>query len=595
MGIEEKDGLPVFPLRGIQSDQIDLIQRQIIGECRKEITPDYLPILFVEEYQEKIIIVMMVPAGDNRPYQAPKRDRAGRTYWVRTGAATVEATDDLLRQLLEQARKIPYDDRRSLIGTTGDISFRRVRRFLQDIRSHLNPDEFPQDEILRKLRLVVKINNHDAPRNVTLLFFSDNPREFFEGAYIEVVQFGDDAGGDLIEEKFFLGAIPDQIRACLAYLDGFGGALLQKIPGQAEVERTVPYPYESMEEAIVNAVYHRSYEYPPEPVKIYLYPDRMEITSYPGPVSGIRLEHLQDGRTPSAPLRNRRIGEFLKDLRLAEGRGTGIPKIQRKMKENGSPAAQFDFDEQRSYFRVVLPVHPAYQSLSALRESAHLWAIGEKTHALDHLKRAFEKQPESGAIVTQLIEYAFFSDEIDLALQAMDVFEKQERKVDATNPYLTLANLLIDRNRVSDAKKYLSRIPVFRSVRDTVEAALLKKRARDFQGAHRLFSEAYIITPDDPNLLQEFAQTKIALASASRKVDVKKRLNQESVELLRRAIQLTQDPIRQGWCWSDLARVLDWLKAPVSEVETAFQKARALLPDNPEIMSAYQKWKKRLC
>jgi ATP-dependent DNA helicase RecG len=35
--------------------------------------------------------------------------------------------------------------------------------------------------------------------------------------------------------------------------------------------------------------------------------------------------------------RNRRVGEFLKELDLTEGRGTGIPKIFRSVQENGSP------------------------------------------------------------------------------------------------------------------------------------------------------------------------------------------------------------------------------------------------------------------
>jgi ATP-dependent DNA helicase RecG len=159
-----------------------------------------------------------------------------------------------------------------------------------------------------------------------------------------------------------------QIQDSLRYLDSLGGTLVQKIPGRAEVERTSPYPYAAMEEAIANAVYHRSYEGPPEPVKIYLYPDRMEITSYPGPVPGIQHQHFEPGHIlPPVPARNRRIGDLLKELRLAEGRGTGIPKVRRRRRENGSPEARFDFDEERTYFRVTLPVHPRYEVLNALR------------------------------------------------------------------------------------------------------------------------------------------------------------------------------------------------------------------------------------
>ncbi|MDP4272674.1 MAG: hypothetical protein Q8907_00155 [Bacteroidota bacterium] len=35
--------------------------------------------------------------------------------------------------------------------------------------------------------------------------------------------------------------------------------------------------------------------------------------------------------------RNRRLGDFLKELYLTEGKATGIPRIKKAMKDNGSP------------------------------------------------------------------------------------------------------------------------------------------------------------------------------------------------------------------------------------------------------------------
>ena len=59
--------------------------------------------------------------------------------------------------------------------------------------------------------------------------------------------------------------------------------------------------------------------------------------------------------------RNRRIGEFLKELKLTEGRLTGIPKILRAMQENGSPEPLFETDDARSYFLICLPIHTRFQ------------------------------------------------------------------------------------------------------------------------------------------------------------------------------------------------------------------------------------------
>ena len=58
--------------------------------------------------------------------------------------------------------------------------------------------------------------------------------------------------------------------------------------------------------------------------------------------------------------RNRRIGDFLKELKMAEARNTGVPLIFRSMKNNGSGLPIFKTDEDRSYLRVILPVHPIF-------------------------------------------------------------------------------------------------------------------------------------------------------------------------------------------------------------------------------------------
>lgn len=599
LGVEEAEGKPLLPPRGLGNMDIDRVQKEIRGACAR-IQPDYQPVLFPEYYGDSLILVIWAPGGDNRPYEAPDDYTAKgsqRYYYIRQGSETVQARGEFLRQLMESAAKIPFDDRRNQGSSIEDISPSLVRKFLRDIRSELSrqPDWSPDVELYRTLRIVSPINSHLAPRNVGLLFFNEQPDSIFPGARIEVVEFGDDAGGDLIEERVFRGPVAQQITATLEYLDSMGGTLLRKISGQAEVERTVPYPYEAMEEALVNAVYHRGYDGPPEPIKVYLYPDRMEIVSYPGPVAGISKEDFEPGRSiPLAPARNRRIGEFLKELRLAEGRGTGIPKIRRQMHENGSPEARFDFDAEHTYFRVTLPVHPRYQVLNALREAAHLWATGYRSQSVDLLARAFQRQPGSGAIASQILEYSFAMGDLDRANAILNAFDAAEARTEVALPYLTMARLLLDRNLTREASEVLRRTPVPKSVGETVEAAILRKRSGDLEGAHRLFAEAYAINPDDPKIVHEFAQTKIRVAQSlnNRDIATKKRLNREAAELLRRAIQLSSDTTREAWCWFDLARTLDWLRSPSSEVEAAYLKAQSLLPGESRFTDHYQRWRR---
>ncbi len=69
--------------------------------------------------------------------------------------------------------------------------------------------------------------------------------------------------------------------------------------------------------------------------------------------------------------RNRRLGEFLKELDLCEGHSTGIPTIQINLEKNGSSKAIFYTDEERKAFRVEIPLHSDFvkkQNMNAIND-----------------------------------------------------------------------------------------------------------------------------------------------------------------------------------------------------------------------------------
>jgi len=108
---------------------------------------------------------------------------------------------------------------------------------------------------------------------------------------------------------------------------------------------------------VANAVYHRGYDVR-EPIEVRISKEDIVILSYPGPDRSVNLAQLRAGKAMPRRYRNRRIGEFLKELEMTEGRSTGIPKIIRAMKKNGSPRPEFEFDDDHTYFLCRLPVHP---------------------------------------------------------------------------------------------------------------------------------------------------------------------------------------------------------------------------------------------
>ena len=67
--------------------------------------------------------------------------------------------------------------------------------------------------------------------------------------------------------------------------------------------------------------------------------------------------------------RNRKLGDFLKELDLTEGKATGIPTIIKEMKANGSPAALFETDEARTFCIATFPIHPYFSSIEAQNDA----------------------------------------------------------------------------------------------------------------------------------------------------------------------------------------------------------------------------------
>ena len=86
-----------------------------------------------------------------------------------------------------------------------------------------------------------------------------------------------------------------------------------------------------------------------------------QIVSYPGIDRSISQKTIAEGeRFKSRYYRNKRLGEFLKELDLTEGKSTGIPTIQEELRDNGSPKATFETDDERRAVTVEIPIHPDF-------------------------------------------------------------------------------------------------------------------------------------------------------------------------------------------------------------------------------------------
>lgn len=193
-------------------------------------------------------------------------------------------------------------------------------------------------------------------------------------------------------EAAFTGPIQRQLRDALAYIENrVVRELIVKDPGKTRSDRVFNYPMRAVQEILANAVYHRSYQVA-EPITVRVEPSGIEITSFPGFDRSISDEAVAQRKIRARSYRNRRIGDFLKELRYIEGRNTGFPNAHRSFRDNGSQDIAFESDEQRGFLSVTIPVHPAFLPKENVRERAYeervLAVLGAEELTLTELARA---------------------------------------------------------------------------------------------------------------------------------------------------------------------------------------------------------------
>ena len=92
---------------------------------------------------------------------------------------------------------------------------------------------------------------------------------------------------------------------------------------------------------------------------------------------------------------NRRLGDFLKELALTEGRSTGVPTIQAKLAENGSPRAIFETTDDRMTFLVTIPIYEGCSDSSETKSESSGTSLSSSEESIETVGFGSEKSTGS--------------------------------------------------------------------------------------------------------------------------------------------------------------------------------------------------------
>ncbi len=364
IGIKEENGKISRPIKGLNVDEIDKIQKDLL-RYSKLISPSYLPIVEVVKYEEAHLLLIWCPGGNDRPYKTFKNvtsKNSDKTYFIRKFSSTIEVNEGDIKELNSLSSLVPFDDRINLKAEVEDLKYPLIRNYLEEVKSNLlnNIESRSLLDIVKDLKVVDGPKEYIKPLNVGLLFFNDDIERFFPYSRIEIINIPDPTGQGM-EERIFKGPINEQLKSALLYIKN--NVIAEKVfkeENKEEAIRVKNYSFVALEEFISNAIYHRSYQIH-EPITIRIEKEQIEITSFPGPDRSISDEDMKNFNMRARRYRNRRIGDFLKELHLVEGRNTGFPTALASIKNNNSPLPILLTDEERSFFSVILPINEAFK------------------------------------------------------------------------------------------------------------------------------------------------------------------------------------------------------------------------------------------
>ncbi len=309
-----------------------------------------IPLPQLVQLEGKSLLLVQVPAGLPHVYALEGR------YLIREGATTVPLPPQDLRRLLIERGEISFETEIAYAASRDDLDWDRVQQYaaaLTGMRGLSTDQVLPHRGCLRLWQ------GELCPTNAGILLFGKDPQRLLRGSEITAARFAGQRMSDTFTRQDIVGTLPDQIRRAETFLlDHLRKGV--RLHSAMERQEQYEYPLEAARELIVNAVAHRDYSISGDTIRLFLFSDRMEVTSpgrLPGPVT---IANIKDERFSRNPV----IVQVLSDMGFIERLGYGVDRVIELMQRHQLTAP--GFEETAGGFRVRLHNAPfAEEAVSA--------------------------------------------------------------------------------------------------------------------------------------------------------------------------------------------------------------------------------------
>ncbi len=269
-----------------------------------------------------------------------------------------------LSELLETANDrglVDWEHQPAHNATMEDIDLEKVKGYLTRYSADTRQASHFKDleRVLLGMECAIRTKNGNmVPTNAGLLFFGYHPQEHIIQSDVACVLFRETVGASrYADRRMITGTLQELIDGTELFLSRYI-AVGAKVEGFKRID-ILEYSLEVLREAVINAVVHRDYSKRGESVRVFCYPDRVEVHNPGLLLPGITVEQMERGEVQSK-LRNPTLANLLKNIPgYMERLGSGIRFMLDETKRMGLPAPQF---REMSEFVVTFHKAPALLS-----------------------------------------------------------------------------------------------------------------------------------------------------------------------------------------------------------------------------------------
>ncbi|MDR0959934.1 MAG: helix-turn-helix domain-containing protein [Propionibacteriaceae bacterium] len=315
-------------------------EQRLTNLISDSIAPQLLPTVELVPMAGKTVLVARVWLGQQRPYHLKKYGPHQGSY-IRVGSSDRQASAAMIAELRRSSQGISFDQLPTPRATLSDLN--------RTLLSQLLKREI-DDNLLRTLRLIVEDQGQWVPSNGGILVGCENPEMFLPHAWVQCARFRGPRKRDIIDKANIRGPLPLAIDQVMTFFrrHAFLSSKFGENPRRQDIWSL---PFDALEELVVNALVHSSYDDHGTPIKIAFRDDEIVIESPGGLVPGLTVDNMIEG---TSVIRNPVLARVFEELGHIEQWGSGIPEVITDLADAGLPP--LDIEEGRERLKITVHI-----------------------------------------------------------------------------------------------------------------------------------------------------------------------------------------------------------------------------------------------